>query len=183
MQVRNTKTAYGLISILLHWLMAVLLIGLYLLGDYMVDLSYYNPWYKSLPELHKSIGMVVAMLLLLRLVWNYSQRRPDPVSSDGAPILERLAKLGHLALYGLMVAMVVSGYLISTAKGHGIYVFDFIEIPAVLAVDNDRGKLAEKIHEYATLGFMLLVIGHALAALIHHLYFKDKTLARMVGKA
>ena len=69
MQIRNTTQAYGWVSILLHWLMAVALIGMYVIGTYMVDLEYYDSLYHTLPALHKAIGVMLAGLLLVRLAW------------------------------------------------------------------------------------------------------------------
>lgn len=182
MPLRNSTRAYGWVSILLHWLMAVALIGMYVVGTYMVDLDYYDKLYHTLPTLHKATGVVLGGLLLVRLAWVYTQPRPLP-SGGNAPAFTHLAgKLGHGALYGLLVIMLISGYLISTAKGHGVNVFDWFELPALLPADKDRADWAGDIHEIAGTLFIFLVGIHAAAALIHHFYWKDNTLTRMLGK-
>lgn len=181
MQIKNSTRAYGWVSILLHWLMAIALIGMYFVGDYMVELEYYDSLYHKLPALHKAIGILLAGLLVIRLAWLYSQPRPFPASGNAPAITDLAGKLGHLALYGLVLVMIISGYLISTAKGHGINVFDWFEIPAMLAANEDRGEFAGNIHEFAGTLFILLVGVHALAAFIHHFYWKDNTLTRMLG--
>ncbi|MEJ2417556.1 MAG: cytochrome b/b6 domain-containing protein, partial [Exilibacterium sp.] len=66
MKLGNTQTQYGLVTILLHWIIAILVIGLFALGLYMTDLTYYDPWYRKGPDLHRSLGIIVALLLLLR---------------------------------------------------------------------------------------------------------------------
>ncbi|MBO0614224.1 MAG: hypothetical protein RL122_278 [Pseudomonadota bacterium] len=182
MQIRNTPYTYGWVSILLHWVMAVALIGMYFSGNYMVDLEYYDSLYHTLPSLHKAVGVIMGSLLLVRLAWLYSQTRPLPSISNAPAITHLAGKLGHLALYGLLLVMLSSGYLISTAKGHGINVFDLFELPALLAADKARGELAGDIHAIAGTLFILLVSIHALAAFIHHFYWKDNTLTRMLGK-
>ncbi|WP_028489812.1 cytochrome b [Thiothrix lacustris] len=182
MQLRNSPQAYGWVSILLHWLMAVALIGMYCVGTYMVDLEYYDRLYHTLPTLHKATGVLLAGLLLVRLAWVYAQPRPLPTVSRAPDLTHLAGKLGHIALYGLLVVIIISGYLISTAKGHGINVFDLFELPALLPADKDRGELAGDIHEIVATLFIFLVGVHALAALIHHFYWKDKTLTRMLGK-
>ncbi|WP_298609996.1 cytochrome b [uncultured Thiothrix sp.] len=182
MQIRNTTHAYGWVSITLHWVMALLLIGMYFVGDYMVELTYYDPLYHTLPFWHKSIGIALGFALLFRLVWNFSN--PKPATIQGAPeFTHRLAKLGHLALYGLLVVLLISGYLISTAKGKGIEVFGLFELPALLASNEQRGEIAGEVHEIAATLFMLLVAVHALAAIFHHVYWKDNTLTRMLGRS
>ncbi len=182
MQARNSPHAYGWVSIFLHWIMAILLIGLYFVGDYMVDLTYYDALYHTLPAWHKGIGILVGFALLFRVAWLYSHPRPAPVG-NGPAITHTLAKLGHLGLYGLLLVMLISGYLISTAKGKGIDVFGWFELPALLAESKDRGELAGKVHEIAGFLFILLVGGHALAAIFHHVYWKDNTLTRMLGRS
>ncbi len=79
--IRNTPQRYGIIAILLHWTMAALLIGMFLLGNYMVDLDYYHPWYQKAPDLHRSLGVVVAALLLLRWLWRLLN--PLPTAPGG----------------------------------------------------------------------------------------------------
>jgi cytochrome b561 len=77
--------------------------------------------------------------------------------------------------------MVISGYLISTAKGQGIDVFGWFELPALLPDNEGRGDLAGDIHEVIGTLFMLMVLLHAGAALVHHFMFKDRTLKRMLS--
>ncbi|WML88445.1 cytochrome b [Thiothrix subterranea] len=182
MQIGNSEKTYGVVSIALHWVMAVVLIGMYFIGDYMVELEYYDALYHTLPKWHKAVGVILGGLLLMRLAWVYAQPRPLPASGHAPKLTHLLGKLGHLALYGLLTIMLISGYLISTAKGHGINVFDWFEVPALLPQSKERDELAGDIHEIAGILFILLVGVHALAAFIHHFYWKDNTLTRMLGK-
>ena len=170
----NTSQRYGRISILLHWVMALMLIGMYLLGDYMVDLDYYDPWYHDTMSIHKAIGVFVFLLLVSRYLWNKLQTQPHPLQTDHTK-QNFLAKAGHNLLYLLVLTLIVSGYLISTAKGQGIDVFGWFDIPVVLADDADRGELAGDVHNIVGTVFAVMVALHAVAALIHHFIFKDKT--------
>lgn len=181
MQIGNSEKTYGAVSIVLHWLMAVALIGMYFVGDYMVELEYYDRLYHTLPGLHKEVGVLLGALLLVRVTWAIAQPRPQIVGNAPA-FTHTLGKLGHLTLYGLLIVMLISGYLISTAKGHGINVFNWFEVPALLPQNKERGEFAGEIHEIAGTLFILLVGVHALAAFIHHFYWKDNTLTRMSGK-
>ncbi|MBU0657082.1 MAG: cytochrome b [Gammaproteobacteria bacterium] len=181
MQTGNSAQAYGWVAILLHWGMAVALIAMYFVGDYMVELEYYDRLYHTLPALHKATGVILGGLLLVRLVWMYSQPRPQPLTGRAPAFTHLAGTLGHMALYALLLIMTVSGYLISTAEGHGINVFDWFELPALLPKNEDRGELAGDIHEVAGFLLILLVGVHALAAFIHHFYWKDNTLTRMLG--
>lgn len=179
MKLFNSRVGYGWVSITLHWLMAVSLIAMYFLGDYMVDLEYYDAWYHQAPELHKEIGVVLGFLIMFRLLWNLLQRKPMPLDEDKKS-MNFIAKTIHYVFYVLVISLVISGYLISTAKGQGIDVFGLFEFPALLSDNKDRGEIAGDIHELVALIFMILVALHALAALLHHFVLKDKTLKRML---
>jgi len=181
MQLRNTKTAFGWLSMLLHWMLAPLLIGMFILGDYMVDLDYYHPWYHDSLQWHKALGVLIVTSMLLRFFWNRLEVKPQSLQPDHQ-WQNRLASLGHWALYLFVFALGISGYLISTAKGQGIDVFGVFELPALLPDNAERGELAGKIHEVIAISFISLVIMHALAAFIHHFYYKDNTLKRMLGR-
>lgn len=177
--LKNTPDSYGYIAIALHWVSAVALIALYFVGDYMVELSYYDTWYHRAPQIHKEVGVVVAFLMLSRLFWSAFQSSPAPLDKEAVKA-NKLAKFAHCLLYVFVFLMVISGYLISTAKGQGIEVFGWFELPALLSNDSGRGELAGETHELLGTAFMILVILHALAALVHHFFFKDRTLKRML---
>ena len=175
---RNTRSGWGLISIALHWLSAVTIVALFALGWWMVDLSYFHAWYNLAPWWHRSIGMLLLFATLLRLAWRFMQ--PTPAAQGGR--LERLAAhLGHTALYGLMLVVMISGYLISTARGRGISVFDWFEVPAVISRLPNQESIAGEIHWYSALALMLLAGGHALAAFKHHFLDRHDTLMRMLN--
>src|SRR5690554_7657073 len=76
MHWKNTATRYGLVAIVLHWVIAVTVIGLAILGLWMVDLSYYSPYYRSAPFWHKSIGLALFAVLVLRILWRLFTPRP-----------------------------------------------------------------------------------------------------------
>lgn len=144
----------------------------------MVDLDYYDTWYHQAPELHKATGIVLGFVLIFRIIWNYTQSKP--ASFEQKPTLITIAKLGHLALYAFIISLIISGYLISTAKEQGINVFDLFEFPALLPDSPNRGEIAGDLHETIGLAFILMVALHAAAALIHPFIFKNRTLKRML---
>ncbi|MEK7679196.1 MAG: cytochrome b/b6 domain-containing protein [Deltaproteobacteria bacterium] len=75
----STEERYGLVSIALHWTMAVMIIWLFFWGEYMTGLEYTHPWYHLAPSLHKSLGLVVFALLVIRTVWMLINKKPTPV--------------------------------------------------------------------------------------------------------
>ncbi len=178
MKLTNSQHHYGWVSIVLHWSMAIALIGMHFLGDYMVGLDYYDRWYHSAPTFHKALGTILGLTLIFRLLWNFLQTKPAPFETKA--LMKRIATLGHLALYLLVLVMVVSGYFISTAKGQGVDVFGLFELPAFLPASVPRGKWAAWVHEISNTAFMVMVIGHVIAASAHHFILKDRTLTRML---
>lgn len=175
----NTKTSYGNISIVLHWVMAVLITGLFLSGQYMVTLDYYDPWYHSAPWWHKNAGLSVFVLLLCRLIWRLSNTVPESLPTYKA-WEKNAAKLVHLLFYIILLLSCVSGYFISTANGAGIDVFGWFELPAAVNLDEAQADLMGDVHEAAAWILVVLFFIHLFAALKHHFIDKDMTLLRML---
>jgi len=182
MQWRNSPARYGLVSILAHWGVALAVFGLFGLGLWMVELDYYSAWYKTAPDLHKGVGILLFILMLGRWAWRYLNPPPPALPSYGK--LTRLgATLGHGLLYLGLFGVLLSGYLIPTAEGRGIEVFGWFEVPALLSGIPDQEDLAGLVHQYLAWGLVIFAGLHALAALKHHLIDRDATLTRMLGRA
>lgn len=176
----NTIHRFGLVSIILHWSMAITLFGLFGLGWYMVDLTYYDVLYKTLPEVHKSIGILFGVVLIFRIIWKIINITPA-FENGLSPFQQFCAKAVHLGLYGLMVLIVVSGYLISTADASSISVFDFFQLPATITSMPEQADNAGLVHKYLAYVIIGLTVLHVAAALKHHFINKDNTLRKMLG--
>lgn len=181
MHWRNSTSRYGLLSILLHWIVAVCVFGMFGLGFWMVDLDYYSSWYKTAPDLHKSIGLCLLALMLFRLFWRWFSPPPLPLANHGLWV-RRASKAGHWLLYVLMFVLMLSGYLISTADGRGVSVFGLFEVPASLTSIPDQEDVAGLLHEWLAWALVIFAGLHGLAALKHHLIDHDTTLKRMLGR-
>lgn len=175
--LRNTSSSYGWVSIFAHWISAIAVIGLFGVGFWMVDLDYYSSWYKTAPDLHKSVGILLAVLIVLRITWKVMNANPAPIGN----VIEKKAAHGvHGLLYLLLFSMFISGYLISTADGRGIEVFTWFEVPGLGSFIENQEDLAGEVHEYLAYSLIGLVALHALAAFFHHIVHKDRTLIRML---
>lgn len=179
--MNNTSTSYGYVSIFLHWLSALSIFGLFGLGYFMVDLTYYHEWYKTAPELHKSIGIVFFVLMMFRLLWRVKQIQPSHLPTHSS-LEQKAGKITHTLLYWLMLTIMVAGYLISTADGRGIEVFEFVTIPAIGSIIENQEDIAGVVHKWLAYVLVGLALLHALAALKHHFIDKDNTLNRIIGK-
>ncbi len=177
--LNNTGSKFGLVAILLHWVMAILIIGLFILGHYMSGLDYYDPWYHDGPHLHKSMGIGVLILLLLRYFWKMIQDTPAPFANYTVWEL-KLSKIIHWLFYIFLMIACISGYLIATAKGAGAEFFTFFTIDAMVTLNETKAEFVEEVHEIVNWLLAVLFILHAGAALKHHFIDKDNTLVRML---
>jgi cytochrome b561 len=177
--LKNTKQSYGLVSILMHWIMAVLIIGLFVLGEYMVDLDYYSKWYNTAPWWHKSIGLAVFILLFIRIIWMFIGEHPAPLNSYKSWEI-KLAKLTHYSFYILLFIISISGYLTSTAKGASIEFFNWFDVPAISSFSKQQADIAGEIHEIAAYVMTFLFLLHVCATFKHHFIDRDVTLMRML---
>ncbi len=182
MLFRNTKETFGLISKILHWSMAVLLTGLFVVGLYMTELDYYDSLYHTLPSWHKSFGLVTIFLLLIRFLWKWNNPEPEALKSH--KIWEIfLATYIQKFFYILILLIGVSGYFISTAKGKGIEFFTLFKIPAITqTIEEQLSDFIGEAHQILAIILITLAVLHAVAALKHHFIDKDKTLKRMINK-
>jgi len=178
MQVRNTEHAYGSVAIVMHWLMALAIFGMFALGLWMRTLDYYDAWYHRAPYIHKSVGMLLLFLLIFRLVWLATNAKPAII---GKPWEQISALAVHRMHYVLMVIIMLTGYLIPTAKGIGVDVFDWFTVPAMPANIPQQADVAGIIHLWSAWMLIGLALLHSGAALKHHFVDRDETLLRMFG--
>jgi len=178
MNWKNTANRYGSFSIGIHWLMLLLVVALYA----SIELRELYPKGSDLREAFKTwhfmLGMLVFVLVWPRLAARLSAPtpliQPEPVSWQ-----QLSSKLLHLALYALMIAMPISGWLLLSASGKPIPFFG-LQLPALIGENKDLAKLIKEIHETAgTAGYFLIGL-HAVAALYHHFIKRDNTLLRIL---
>ncbi len=179
MPLRSTGDHWGVVMVLIHWLTALAVFGLFALGLWMTGLGYYDPWYHRAPELHRGIGVLLLLLSVARLLWRLLYGRPQelPGHRDWEHLI---AKIVHMLLYLLLFAVIVSGYLISTADGRGIEVFGWFTLPATLHGLDGQEDIAGVVHLLLASTLIGLALLHAGAALKHHLIDRDRTLTRMM---
>jgi len=178
--LRNTISSYGLVSIMLHWLMAIAIFAMFALGYWMTTLTYYDRWYHDAPDIHKAIGGLLLLLLLFRFVWRLLNPRLELLGAWWEQMVALSVQRLH---YVLMFTVLITGYLIPTAEGVGIDVFGLFTLPATLSFDQQQADFIGKIHWASAWAMMALAGLHAGAAMKHHLIDKDITLLRMLGMA
>jgi cytochrome b561 len=174
---RNTAERYGWVSITLHWLTVLLIVGLVLVGMWMTDLPN-GPQKIQIYALHKSTGLTVLALSTLRLAWRFIAGAPPLVPM---PSWQRLAAhASHVGLYVLLLAIPLSGWLFNSAAGFPLKWFGLVRVPPLAAYDPALKALARETHETLAWTLVALAVLHAAAALQHHFMHRDATLHRML---
>jgi len=180
MTLKNTADRWGAVSQLLHWTIAALILYMAYLGLTMGDLPN-GPAKIQTYALHKSIGITILGLVALRLLWRLYAGSPAHVA--GTPTWQlRVAGATHLAIYALLFAIPISGWVLNSAAGFPLQWFHLVNLPHIVERNHDLHELAEEAHELMFWALALLVVLHAGAAFYHHLFQGDATLARMLPR-
>ncbi len=175
---KNTLQTYGVVAKTFHWLMAILIIALLIVGLIMADMEN-SPDKFKLIGLHKEIGITVLFLATLRLGWKVLDVSPLLPSSIGK-MAQLGAKAAHLGLYVFMFAMPITGWLMSSAAGFPVSMFGFFIMPNLVAPDKKFAHDMNELHETLAWILIVLIVLHVIAALLHHFYYKDNILRRML---
>lgn len=174
---------YNGIAMILHWLMAFFIIALLVIGKIMVDLPKDDPDKFTLYQTHKSVGLTILVLTLLRIVWRVMHT--SPTLPAGMPRWEQVAaKATQGILYLMMIGIPLTGWAIASSSTSGIPTlwFGLFEVPNLPGVTADREthELAEGAHELLGNITILLLIVHSAAALKHHFWNNDGVLKSMI---
>lgn len=180
MALKSTRQQWSGIGKALHWLVAALILVMAYLGLTMGDLPN-GPDKIATYALHKSIGLSILALAVLRLGWRLYAGAPEEV--PGTPRWQaRIATVTHVALYALLLALPLTGWLLNSAAGFPLQWFGLFNLPSLAARDEALHALAVASHEVLFWALAVLVVMHAAAALYHHLFLGDATLARMLPR-
>jgi cytochrome b561 len=179
--LKNGSDSYGLVSKLLHWTVALLILGLVALGAYMVQLGYYDSGYYETREWHKSLGIVVLVCAALFVGWKAVSPSP-PLPATMSRLQRGAANGAHHLLYLMMFVLPVTGYIITTAEAKPVPMFGLFSIPAFFVVSDLVRDIATEVHEWCAYGTAALAAGHAGAALKHQFIDRDGILSRMLWR-
>jgi len=176
----RTPTAplnYDPLAKAIHWTMALLIFfdwGLGLLRE-----AYPLPTRADITFVHKSIGLMIVALLVLRIVWRLTHTAPGHEKTPFEPWATLAAKAGHGVLYLLMIGVLVCGTTTSLFGGHTLPFFGLFEIASPFAVNKALAKQLAEAHELFAHLLVLTAFGHAVVGILHHVVLKDRTLMKM----
>jgi len=169
--------AYTRTAVALHWLIAALIVVAFPLGVYMHELPL-SPRKLQLYSYHKWIGISVLLAAAARLLWRIGHRPPAPLPGPRWQLVA--AHAVHHAFYVLIVAVPLSGWLMSSALGFPVVWLGVLPLPDLVGKDKELGEALKAAHEALNLTLLALVVLHVGAALKHHFIDRDATLARML---
>ena len=177
MTFRNTNRAWGSLTKALHWIIVILIINQWVIAERADAL-------KGLEKLqalawHKSFGMTVLMLAVIRLVWRWMNPVPD-LAAETKTWERVLAKISHVLLYALIFAMPLTGWMMSSARNFPVSWFGIFTFPDLVQPDRARYEFFHDVHETLAMSLLVIAVLHAAAAIKHHFIDRDDILRRML---
>lgn len=178
MNFKNTSYRFGIVSMSFHWFMALLIVGLLVLGFYMADLPI-NVTKLKLYRWHKECGILVLILVTFRLGWRLASIVPE-LPSHLAKWQQWAARAVHFALYGFMIINPITGWMISSASGISVSFFGLFVLPDLVSPNEEFKKIMIQTHTWLAYGLIAALCAHVGAAFQHHFILKDDILRRML---
>jgi cytochrome b561 len=178
MSFRNTKRSWGSLSKTLHWLVVVLIINQWVIAERAESLPLGMAKIEALAW-HKSLGLTILMLAVVRLAWRLANPVPD-LTAETRPWERALAKLSHLLLYGLIFALPLSGWLMSSAKNYPVSWFKLIQFPDLVAPGEALFQQMRELHHLLFGALVVVALLHVAGALKHHFIDRNDVLRRML---
>jgi cytochrome b561 len=161
----------------LHWTMALLIPVAWILAVIREDLP--KEIAGRLMMFHKSIGLLVLTLLVVRILWRLTHAAPAAEKTPWEPIGELTAKAGHGLLYLLMLAVPLGGVVMSLIGGRPLPFFGLFEIASPFVQNRDLARSIAGVHELAGHLLLLVAFAHAVVGILHHVVLKDRTLLKI----
>jgi cytochrome b561 len=180
MRLKSDATHWGSLAKAFHWTIVLLLLAQGALGLVMVNLPK-RPGVIPYFTFHKSLGLTILLLALLRLGWRLFDRRPEePASMPRGQVI--VARIGHALLYALLFAVPLSGWLFDSATTlRPLYWWGLVQMPSLTGgADEGLKELAKAMHFWLFWSLIAVAAGHAAAALVHHFFNRDDVLRRML---
>jgi cytochrome b561 len=175
---QNPPTRYTAVAQVFHWVIAALIVTQFALAWTADDLPL-GVHKLALLARHKSFGMTVLMLAVLRLLWRF--KHPAPELPAGMKPFERfLARATHVAFYVLLFAMPLTGWMMSSAKNYSVSWFGLFTWPNLIGKNESAFDILKSTHDYLSDALFVIAVLHILAALKHHFWNKDDVFLRML---
>jgi cytochrome b561 len=173
------RATYNRVSITLHWTTAFFVVVNFLLAEFWDDFA--KPTHHLMVVTHISFGVLLAAVILLRVFWRSA---PANHVQDATSGLQKMAsKAVHMILYALVIAQIVLGLLLTWGRGGPLDFFGLMIPSPIGPLSKSAHHLAGTLHNYNAWAIIVIAGGHATMALVHHFYYRDDVLKRMLPLA
>jgi cytochrome b561 len=179
MPLRNTAEAYGSLAKFLHWAIVLLILPQYFLAEGAEAFEKGSQQAVQLMDLHKSLGVLVLLLAVVRIAWKILNR-PHPAPIGDVVWQRKAAAAGHGLLYLLILLQPLTGWMVVSSGDSPVSLFGWLTLPAIVAPNHDLHEAMEEVHEIVFWLMVVVAVVHVAAALFHHWVLKDATLRRML---
>ena len=178
MQLKNDESRYGVVAQFFHWAVVVLIIVQFFLANRADDLPL-GPAKIAVLARHKSVGITILALVLLRLIWRWINTVPPEPQT--VPRWQRIAaRVSHISLYALLLTTPIIGWLMSSARNFSVSWFGLVTLPDFIEPNRAAYDVLHETHEFMALTLLCLALLHIAAALKHHFVDRDDVLRRML---
>lgn len=174
---KNTLIKYGIVAMTFHWLTALLILAMFVLG-FGREFVFHGTA-RVMMEWHRSIGILIIALTISRLIWRFMISAPPDLSSLSPP-LQNTALFVHFLLYVFLVIMPLTGWAMTNAAGRSVILFRLIPLFAIASPNKALAETLENIHSISAYILLILIILHSAAAFYYHYGRKDDILRRML---
>ena len=178
MSLRNTTRSWGTLSKSLHWIIVLLIINQWVIAE-RADSLPLGPAKLQALAWHKSFGLTILALAVVRLVWRWMNPVPE-LSTETRPWERRLAALSHLLLYALIFAMPLTGWMMSSAKNFPVSWFNLFQVPDLVAPSETLFRQMRHLHHLLFDALVAVALLHVAGALKHHFVDRNDVLKRML---
>jgi len=179
--IRNTRESWGWPARAMHWIVALMVLGLFAHGLWLEDLSRDQRAFQT--WLHSAVGITLLLVVAAGFLWWLFNVVPAEPSNTPA-WQRRAAQLAHWGLYALIFAVTITGWALTDTLRQpvGVDLFGFISVPQLVGPGSGMHGLLEEAHELLSNVLIALVVVHVAAALYHHFVLRDAVLVRMLGR-
>lgn len=178
MKIANSSERWGVVTQLMHWTVVLLVIAQFTIASIAEDLPLGMQKLAWLAR-HKSVGITILGIAIARLLWRLFSPGPALPSALG-PVERLLASVTHIGLYAALFLMPLSGWLMSSAKGYPVSWFNLVQLPDLIAKNEDAFKVLKETHETLAFALIVLALLHVAGALKHQFVYKDNVMKRML---
>lgn len=176
--IRNSNLSYGFVAKFLHWIIAFLVLFMLILG-FLLDSLSHGLRADFFYDLHKSIGLSVLILMVIRLFWRMMNKVPElPFTTPGWEKL--LSKTTHILFYLALILMPLDGWIMSVTSGYAPSYFGLFTLNLPIEKNKALADFMTQVHQFLAWTLIVLITVHILAALKHYLFNKDTILQRML---